>query len=490
MRARKITAMIVTQTKDGTKKEEIMKRINTTLIMTAAIILAASCEQMPENNDIRPAELTPMTFTAGVDSDIQVEDTKTTYSGRKVYWEAEDSISVFFIGDQITKQKFTATALYEDNTVASFEGLGDEDATSYVAVYPHSDANAYDGTNLTVNIPSVQVGVAQGFASGANTSIAYSSNGKLTFRNACALIAFRFETPAGAAQTASVTFKAKTAESGKYYGLTGTSTVTLQDELPVAGEGSADYVTVMAPEGGFECGSNKVYYVAVYPGQVNGFEVTFTTNDTTPITSVLNNDTPATLKRNYLLSFGLIPNAYDTLPEEFSITLFEQGWTFNEKIIPTANQSTSGSGDKYTYTYEYKFGDVTYTKDLNFYIYGGGEGYTYTFNYYSSSNNYQFRTAQGSKPRIYLPGIKGRYIKSVQMKVNNTSAKKMELLGAADWEVRTGQVGATLSSPGFFSAPEDYAPEYNTPYYLRIVDGNAQITAVTVTYAKNTAATE
>lgn len=466
-----------------------MKLINTTLIMTAAIMLAASCEQMSENNDIRPVELTPMTLTAGVDSDLQV-DTKTTYSGRQVFWEEGDAISVFFNGDQITKQEFTATALYNDNTIATFEGLGDENAASYVAVYPHSDVNAYDGTNLTVNIPSVQVGVAQGFASGANTSVAYSTDGTISFRNVGALIAFRFETPAGAAQTASVTIKAKTAVEGKYYGLTGTSTVALQDGIPVAAEGSADYVTIMAPEGGFECGSNKVYYAVVYPGEVSGFEMTYTTNDSTPITAVLNNDTPATLKRNYLLSMGLVPEAYDMLPEEFSITLFEGGWPFNETIVKLANQATTGSGDKYTYTYAYKFGDVSYTKDLAFYIYGGTVSATdptyksYSYAYYASASNYQLRTT-GTKTRIYIPGIQGRYIKSIEMKVQNGSAKSMVIVDATDWTVKATGVGSSLSAPGKYTFPyADFTPEIASPYYLRIEEANAQITAVTVTYAK------
>ena len=463
-----------------------MKNTKSILLMTAAIMLAASCEQMSENTDIKPVELTPMSFNAGVDSDIQVE-TKTTYSGRKVYWEAEDAISVFFAGDQITKQQFTATALYDDNTKATFEGLGDASASSFVAVYPHSDATAYDGTNLTVSIPSVQVGVAQGFASGANTSVACSSDNSLEFKNVGALIAFRFESPADAAQTASVTFKAKTSVEGQYYGLTGSSTVALQEGLPVASEGSADYVTVVAPEGGFECGSNKVYYAVVYPGAINGFEVTFTTNDSTPITSVINNDTPATLKRNYLLSLAVLPKPYDMLPEEFSITLFEEGWPFNEKIVASASQSTSGSGDKYTYTYNYKFGDVSYSKDLSFYIYGGktGDAYkSYSYAFYASANNNQLRTTGGNS-RIYLPGIKDRYIKSVEIKVNNAaaSAKKVAIVGA-DWVERATGKTASVSTPGVYSAPADYAPEYETAYYLRITEANAQITAVTVTYAK------
>ena len=97
-----------------------MKLINTTLIMTAAIMLAASCEQMSENNDIRPVELTPMTLTAGVDSDLQV-DTKTTYSGRKVFWEAGDAISVFFNGDPFIREYyFSRSSCHHINILSKY----------------------------------------------------------------------------------------------------------------------------------------------------------------------------------------------------------------------------------------------------------------------------------------------------------------------------------------------------------------------------------
>lgn len=419
------------KTKDGIKTDKIMKNTKSILLMTAAIMLAASCEQMSDNTDIQQVELTPMTFNAGVDSEIQVE-TKTTYSGRNVSWEAEDAISVFFCADQITKQQFTATALYDDNRKATFEGLGDETATSYVAVYPHSDATAYDGTNLSVTIPSVQVGVAQGFASGANTSVACSTDNSLVFKNVGALIAFRFESPADAAQTASVTFKAKTAEEGKYYGLTGASSVALQEGIPVASEGNADYVTVLAPEGGFECGSNKVYYAVVYPGEINGFEVTFTTNDSTPITSVINNDTPATLKRNFLLSLAVLPKPYDLLPEEITITLdmttsngpFEQAW------VAMANQTEEG--ETYTYKYAYTYNGQSMTTDLDF-VFCKGSGTGYQRSWIRGANAGRFLPGANADSWIQLPGIKGRYLKSVTMYVSNTppNTKRFKLQRSA-----------------------------------------------------------
>lgn len=450
-----------------------MKLINTTLIMTAAIMLAASCEQMSENNDIRPVELTPMTLTAGVDSDLQVE-TKTTYSGRKVFWEAGDAISVFFNGDQITKQEFTATALYNDNTIATFEGLGDESAASYVAVYPHSDVNAYDGTNLTVNIPSVQVGVAQGFASGANTSVAYSTDGTISFRNVGALIAFRFETPEAAAITASVTIKAKTAVEGKYYGLTGTSAVALQEGLPVAAEGSTDYVTIMAPEGGFECGTNKVYYAVVYPGEVNGFEMTYTTNTPTPMTSVIKNDTPATLKRNYLLSFGMLSDPYELLPETIEMNIDFATWPFNESCI--YNSTVEGT---YTYTLDYIFNGINLSKDFKFVMYGG-KGGSYA---YSAEGSYFSPGIANS--RITVPAIPERYLKSVKVSIKNAYTKKLTIVKTDFTTILAENVNMVAGTPAEIVFPYGGVnTEMATAYILRFPSSSTQITNITLVYTK------
>lgn len=466
--------MPMIQTKDGTKKEEIMKLINKALIMTAAIMLAASCEQMSENSDIRPVELTPMTLTAGVDSDLQVE-TKTTYSGRKVFWEAGDAISVFFSGDQITKQEFTATALYNDNTIATFEGLGDENAASYVAVYPHSDVNAYDGTNFTVNIPSVQVGVAQGFASGANTSVAYSTDGTISFRNVGALIAFRFETPEAASITASVTIKAKTAVDGKYYGLTGTSTVALQDGIPVAAEGSADHVTIMAPEGGFECGTNKVYYAVVYPGEVNGFEMTYTTNTPTPMTSVIKNDTPATLKRNYLLSFGMLSDPYELLPETIEMNIDFATWPFNESCI--YNSTVEGT---YTYTLDYIFNGINLSKDFKFVMYGGKGGS------YAYSAEGSFFSPGIANSRITVPAIPERYLKSVKVSIKNAYTKKLTIVKTDFTTILAENVNMVAGTPAEIVFPyEGVNTEIATAYILRFPSTSTQLTNITLVYTKS-----
>ena len=66
----------------------------------------------------------------------------------------------------------------EDKTKASFTGIADLAADRYLAVYPHSAENSCtsEGT-LSVNIPSEQTAVADGFASGANVAVASFAKG-------------------------------------------------------------------------------------------------------------------------------------------------------------------------------------------------------------------------------------------------------------------------------------------------------------------------
>ena len=76
-----------------------------------------------------------------------------------------------------------------------FTGVAYLDADSYYAVYPHSADNSCtaDG-ELLVTIPFEQMAVADGFASGANVSVAAWKNCDLSlendviFKNVCPLI--------------------------------------------------------------------------------------------------------------------------------------------------------------------------------------------------------------------------------------------------------------------------------------------------------------
>ena len=157
-----------------------MKRINRMFwTLAAATVVAACAEEVNPSSSEIDGNLVQMTLSASSDTELQ---SKTTYLGRKVYWEAEDEISVFSIGTEVVKTGFAASSVSEDKTTATFTGLAAPGAETYLAVYPHSDANAFDlaSQTLTVCIPTDQVAVANGFASGANVSVALSMPSQTT----------------------------------------------------------------------------------------------------------------------------------------------------------------------------------------------------------------------------------------------------------------------------------------------------------------------
>ena len=411
-----------------------MKRMNRMFWALAAATVAVACAKEVESSQVEiEGGLVPITITASQDADLQ---TKTTYLGRKVYWEAEDEISVFSIGTECVKTGFQVSAIAEDGTWASFEGLAAPGAETYVAVYPHSDVNAFDlaSQTLTVNIPTEQTAVASGFASGANVSVALSTAAQVAegepeaaefmkFRNIGAMLCFKFDSATDAAATKSVSFKAKKNDT-EYWGLTGKASVTYDSAtmLPVSSEGSIDHVTLVAPEGGFQTGI--VYYVPVYPvGACTALEAIFT--DVNDKTWTKANQLDAELVRNNLLNIGAIPDVYDTLPEVITISLdFYNANNVNPlgAFPKMAEQSSEGTDFNYVYSYESEGNTVN--MDLTFALYKGA-GYSYTgLNGANTTPKYLF-ISDGNDDKgkccIKLPAVPGRYLKSVSCSHTGTT---------------------------------------------------------------------
>jgi len=487
------------------------------MILAAAALSVAACAEKPQidaSQETQKGGLVEMTLDAVVDD--KVEDTKTTYSGRNVFWEEGDAITVFFEGDGITRETFTEIWLSDDKKKATFIGSGDESANACLAVYPASDAYTYDGTVLTVNIPSEQIAVRNGFASGANVSVAYSSDTALKFRNVGSLIAFRFETAEDAAKTASVTFRAKTATEGEYLGITGSAAVNIQEQQPaegtedpvkyipvVSGAGDETFVTLTAPEGGFEYnGTSPVtYYAVIYPGNyADGFEVTFTTNDETPQTFKLNNDEAVALTRNSLLSMGAIPNPYDTLPEEIVISLdFANEANLNPLGTFPKMAQQSADGDDYTYKYTYEHEGKTFTEPLTFTIYkGSGYSYTYLNGAATGTDKYFYVLNSGANTCMKFPAIRGRYLKSVSFSHTGTTYNRnfrlQEGYPTAGHYYTVGAVPEAADAVGtavvtFPTGVEDTAQlnvtKAGVPYFVQFTSASKySITNITLVYTK------
>lgn len=419
-----------------------MKRLYRFILAVATIVAAASCAEniAPENpaadNVTIPENLEPMVFASSLDDSMQVPGgqpaesvaSRTTYASRTVYWEDADKISVFSIGEtEVVKTEFGVKTLSDDKLTASFEGFADAQASAFCAVYPHHADNAYDNGTLTVNIPSEQTAVAEGFDSGANVSVAYSANNEersFKFKNATSLLCIKFTHENDAENTKSITFKAKKSES-EYWGLSGQAQLTLGAEnVPVVSEGDEQQVTLLAPADGFV--KDAIYYVPVYPvGKCTGFEVTFTDLNGDDYTKTKN--APGSLDRNWLFNFSSIPAPY---PVTFTITLdFATKWPFNGDCVaaekqyiyatPAIDETVTAAltylGESYTYTCTYLHHNITVNKDFEFKINKGRDEQN-SYSYASQSLTFNTKEKNNVAGSVILPAVDGFYLTSVSAK--------------------------------------------------------------------------
>jgi len=385
-------------------------------IVLPALTLAASACQVeeaagPENT---ADELVEVNFTC-----VTGTDTRTVYSDGSVLWEESDRISLFSGEDFATKTELSLVSMNDAGKTAIFKGLASSGSSEFVAVYPHAEVNAYAEGVLTVAVPSVQKGVAGGFESGSNVSVAVTGNdsdaGLLQFRNVSALISFRFETAEEAANTKSVTFKARKSQTA-FWGLTGNVSVSLdEDSVPSASEGSADHVTIEAPEGGFVA---KRYYAPVCPvGDCEGFQIVFT--DLSGKQTVKNNATAFRLLRSQVVDLDCLPVSYPSLPERIELNLdFASGWPFVEDCVAAEEQIPAG--EVYTYPYDYtgSQGDAL-SGGFQFAFNSGPKGNgTYSYDDSVDDGNgrafcYSFTGTDSGYGYIKFPVIEGRYLESV-----------------------------------------------------------------------------
>ena len=487
---------------------EIMKKLNSNFIIAAmAIAMTASCTgkfeqnytaEEGETNPPATSDLVSMTFSAF--NGDEVIDTKTTYRGRDLYWETTDVISVFSVAETVIKTDFTVSSISDDKKEASFTGMADPNAQEYYAAYPHAEANEYKNGTFTVNIPTEQVGVSGGFASNTNVAVATAGKeGSFQFKNLSTLIYFKFETPGDAANTKSVTIKARKSEDDaqtqEFFGLTGNVEFTLDEKgIPVISEGSVDHVTLQSPKGGFVSGVNYIIPVCSV-GDCKGLQVIFEDNNGQKY--VKNNNIDLKLQRSTIFNLNSIPNPFDghALPEEFTVTLdFATSWPFNETCKSVTNQVKSSS-DIYTFNYNYTLNGVDktivlesglmwgmYSKDLNYEYKDGG----LVFNVDGAGDN--------CGGLVKMPVVPGRCLKSVTVEHQSGSAKIFHLLaGYSNANGATKQIISGTSKTE--AAVYNLLVEYNGTEYglnpdeifsIRFRSRETKLTKLTITYAKPT----
>ena len=191
-------------------------------------------------------------------------------NGGQVLWGPGDEIDVFY--GTSSQGKFVSL---NTEFAAGTEFVGDlsnyvySESGYYIAVYPHSASNSYDGTSLTVELPDVQNGLEGTFDSNLFISIAKSFDSDLFFYNLCGGVEFSVDEP----EVKSVTFKGNNGEI-----LAGKVKVLLdEDKKPHVSEvldGKTE-ITLTAPGGGF-FEQGKLYYIVALPAVLEkGFTLTF-----------------------------------------------------------------------------------------------------------------------------------------------------------------------------------------------------------------------
>jgi len=401
----------------------------------AAIVFASCADEMGSNINVPESDasaqdcnLVQMTFSASMEKDVDSKTSLVSSTG-DVLWEGTESITVFSKGSEANPQEFSMNWCSEDKTKASFTGVAYLDADSYYAVYPHSADNSCtaDG-ELLVTIPSEQMAVADGFASGANVSVAAWKNGDLSlendviFKNVCSLITFEFATEADAILTESVKIKVKK-NSTDYWGIAGQVKVCFENNVLTVKEGTEQVLTVKEPSLGFRKGVK--YYAPVCPvGEIAGIELTYHHKDGKTVCTKTNN-TPDTFTRNSLFNMGTLPVAYEDLLE---VTLdFSNGWPFTPTTPMVKTSEQKSGGEEYILPCTIEENGVKRTENITFVITAkgtsGGSGYDYD----TTNKCLKMGSSEMTKNRygsISIPYVQNMYISAIIVYGKSTTGGK------------------------------------------------------------------
>lgn len=252
-----------------------MDTMRITVLSFALALAAVSCsDALIENEIISPEpqiDLIPLTFTA-----YQEElPTKTSLGADySILWSGSDAVSLF-ASTGAAGTSFGVSSTSDEGRVATFTGLTPASSNGYYyALYPH-DASARlvstSGTVLTT-LPTVQTGVRDSFAAGANIAVARVDTEAsedaniLHFKNVGALLSF---TVPGNYIT-----KARIVSRDGSVAMTGPANIAWNDGSPTVSPTTAskNYVEVTFASGNI----GKTFYAVVYPGNYSqGFDVWF-----------------------------------------------------------------------------------------------------------------------------------------------------------------------------------------------------------------------
>lgn len=264
------------------------------------IVYPEPAVEMPEATVIHAIFEDPVTK-----SHIEMNEAGT-HAG--VYWDLEDKMVMraFISENSYYPKEFTAIST--DSSGADFECYDwnpPEEIIKYLAFYP---ADLYRGkyASLGAYIPSEQTAVPNGIAKGLNISyaVAESLEEDLVFHNIPALLKFKLSGDV-VNQLSAVKFISNSSVAGDFIIEDlddGNPTYNFSSYYLPQKESPSRSVTLNAPEGGFE--PDVDYYMAMFPGTTEGFNMVFLDNDGDYI--IKTSSKSLTLNRSRITDFGTI----------------------------------------------------------------------------------------------------------------------------------------------------------------------------------------
>jgi len=247
------------------RKRHIKMKYSKLFFAAALAAIALSCAKETQNEFPSDAAQSITQITAG----FAEEQSKTVLKddGVSVLWNPQDEINVFFNSSSVKFTSINTTpdewVIFQSDKALIFGGNESSGKSSIWGVYPYSSENKYDGTCVTLTVPSTQSAVEGSFGRGTFPSVGRSQTTDIAFYNVCGGIRFslcqsgirKLRISGNNNETVAGKVKVKFGESG-------------MPEVSEVVDG-ANTITLSAPEGG-EFQTGKWYYVSLLPVKFSG----------------------------------------------------------------------------------------------------------------------------------------------------------------------------------------------------------------------------
>lgn len=230
-----------------------MKQIKAILYLAVLTAMVSACSEDELADNTQPSGKVPMEFYANTDASTRTELT----TGNAVYWEANDTISLF--DPKGDNNRFYTT---ESGPSVTFTGEATPADGTYYALYPYNTNAQIEGTTITTTLPAEQDAREGSFAQGLNPSVATAdATNNLYFKNVCALVKFTLD----GSITTTITKATLCGNNGE--ALAGTVTIDASQENPITNVDPEWAGIEIALKGNLIAG--KTYYFVTAPATLS-----------------------------------------------------------------------------------------------------------------------------------------------------------------------------------------------------------------------------